>query len=94
MVQNHWFKNCLKAKATTKTTDANVVKNSGFTTFIKIMLLEPLVLQHFQKTVVKTIRFTIIPKNRVAKDIGFTTCSKTKKLLEEVTVDIFRKYCC
>ena len=44
----------------------NVVKTIDFTTFPKIMLLEPFVLQHFQH-VAKTIVFTTIPKTRLLK---------------------------
>ena len=78
----------------------NVVKIMGFTTFPKIMLLKPLklyiisknnvakplVLQHFQKHVARTIVFQTFPKtrlqnhwfyniskNNVGRAIGFTT---------------------
>ena len=40
MYINQWFYNLSKH---------NVAKTNGFTTFAKLRLLEPLILQHFQK---------------------------------------------
>ena len=52
------------------------------------MLLEPLVLQHFQKQCCWNHWFYNISKNNVAKTIGFTIVSNRHMLLTFLTVDI------
>ena len=46
-----------------------MIKTIGFTTFPETMLLEPLVLQHFQQQCAKTIDFTTFSKTVLLKPL-------------------------
>ena len=66
-----------------------VTKTIGFTTFPTIVLLDTLILQHFQKQYCLNHGFNNISKHNVAETIGFTTFPKLM-LLKAIVLQQFQ----